>query len=176
MSPSRGSPEPLPPSTPPQAHPPLSPPAQTPSPDAHADASSSQALRSTRDNIHYLLAPSSPNAPRPLRFRTRALLRSLHYLSVFLFWRVVRYAKYAVVGSIVAAVGASALGGLVGPVAWFVAPTGVVGFLTVVEWEEEGGEEWGGCGRERREEWREERDEDGWVGVEEFAMVKERVK
>lgn len=42
-----------------------------------------------------------------------------------------RYAKYAVVGSIVAAVGATALGGFVGGVGWILAPPTLLGTIGV---------------------------------------------
>jgi hypothetical protein len=78
--------------------------------DIKADIRSSSALASAKANISFLYSPStSSNAPA--RLRTRALLRSLHYLGVFIFWRIVRYAKYALVGSIIGS-----------GVAFFVAP------------------------------------------------------
>ncbi|PQE05658.1 hypothetical protein CJF30_00007819 [Rutstroemia sp. NJR-2017a BBW] len=92
-----------------------------------ANLRSSHALTSLKQNINYLIAPSSPNAPRPARLRTRALLRSLHYISVFVFWRVIRYAKYAAVGSIVAALSATTIGSFATGIGWVVAPTGILG-------------------------------------------------
>jgi len=80
-----------------------------PSTDTKANINSSSALRSAKKNLHFLFSPDSPTSPRPARLRTRALLRSLRYIGIFIFWRVVRYAKYAVVGSIVAAIGASSV-------------------------------------------------------------------
>jgi hypothetical protein len=86
--------------------------------DIKADARSSSALALAKQNISFLYNPSSAtNAPA--RLRTRALLRALHYIGVFIFWRIVRYAKYALVGSILAAVGSTAVGS---GVAFFVAP------------------------------------------------------
>ncbi|PQE30163.1 hypothetical protein CJF32_00003625 [Rutstroemia sp. NJR-2017a WRK4] len=124
MSPSRGT-----------AHASASP-SQTTSPSPSSDLTptentanlrSSHALTSLKQNINYLIAPSSPNAPRPARLRTRALLRSLHYISVFVFWRVIRYAKYAAVGSIVAALSATTIGSFATGIGWVVAPTGILG-------------------------------------------------
>lgn len=80
-----------------------------PSTDTKANIKSSSALRSAKQNFQFLFSPDSPTSPRPARLRTRALLRSLRYIGIFIFWRVVRYAKYAVVGSVVAAVGASSV-------------------------------------------------------------------
>jgi hypothetical protein len=86
--------------------------------DVKADIRSSSALTAAKQNISFLYSPSlASNAPA--RLRTRALLRSLHYIGVFIFWRIVRYAKYALVGSVLAAVGSSAIGS---GVAFFVAP------------------------------------------------------
>lgn len=90
--------------------------------DAKANIRSSSALTSAKRNLHYLFTPDSPNAPHPAHLRTRALLRSLRFIGIFIFWRVVRYAKYALVGSIVAAIGASALGGVVSGAAFVLAP------------------------------------------------------
>ncbi|KAH8588646.1 hypothetical protein B0O99DRAFT_655808 [Bisporella sp. PMI_857] len=90
--------------------------------ETKANIHSSSALQSAKRNLHFLFAPDSPNAPHPARLRTRALLRSLHYIGIFLFWRIVRYAKYALVGSIVAAIGASAFGGVVSGAAFVLAP------------------------------------------------------
>lgn len=97
-------------------------PALEPDTDTKANVRSSSALRSAKHNLHYLFAPDSPSAPRPARLRTRALLKSLRYIGVFVFWRIVRYAKYALVGSVVAAVGASAFGGVLSGAAFVLAP------------------------------------------------------
>jgi hypothetical protein len=83
-----------------------------------ADIRSSSALALAKQNISFLYNPSS-TTNAPARLRTRALLRSLHYIGVFIFWRIVRYAKYALVGSVIAAVGSTAIGS---GVAFFVAP------------------------------------------------------
>lgn len=109
MSPSRGGP-----ST-----------ADTPSEidtDTKANIRSASALHNAKRSVHYLFAPDSPNAPRPAHLRTRALLRSLRYIGIFVFWRIVRYAKYALVGSVVAALGASAFGGVLSGAAFVLAP------------------------------------------------------
>ncbi len=72
--------------------------------EVQADLRSSSALASAKHNFAYLYNPSS-TAHRPARIRTRALLRSLRYIGIFIFWRIVRYAKYALVGTLLAAVG-----------------------------------------------------------------------
>jgi hypothetical protein len=91
--------------------------------EARANLRSSSALKSAKQNVRFLFSPDSPTSPRPARLRTRALLRSLRYIGIFVFWRIVRYAKYALVGSVVAAVGATALGGsMVSGVGFILAP------------------------------------------------------
>jgi len=99
--------------------------------ERRANVRSSSALSSAKSNLHYLFAPESPSAPRPAHLRTRALLKSLRYIGIFIFWRVVRYAKYALVGSVVAAVGATAFGGMVSGVGWILAPPGILGTVAV---------------------------------------------
>ena len=103
----------------------------TASTESEANLRSSSALHSAKRNLHYLFAPDSPNAPHPAHLRTRALLRSLRFIGIFIFWRIVRYAKYALVGSIIAAVGASALGGLVGGAAFVLAPPTIASSLGI---------------------------------------------
>jgi hypothetical protein len=89
--------------------------------DIKADVASSSALASAKLNFKYLYAPdAATNAPA--RFRTRALLRTFRFVGIFIFWRIVRYAKYALVGSIVAAVGATAFGGAISGVGFLLAP------------------------------------------------------
>jgi len=80
------------------------------------------ALVSAKRNFNYLINPSKAQN-HPSRFRTRALLRSLRYISKFIFWRIVRYAKYVAIGSLVAAIGATAFGSVISGVAWIAAPT-----------------------------------------------------
>lgn len=90
--------------------------------ETKANIRSSSALHDAKRSLHYLFAPDSPNAPKPAHLRTRALLKSLRYIGIFVFWRIVRYAKYALVGSVVAAVGASAFGGVLSGAAFVFAP------------------------------------------------------
>ena len=91
--------------------------------DTAIQQQSSSALVSAKRNLNYLFSPNS--AERPGRFRTRALLRSVRYISQFIFWRLVRWAKYVAVGGLVAAIGATAIGGAVSGVAWIAAPTSI---------------------------------------------------
>jgi hypothetical protein len=77
-------------------------------------------LINARRNFSYLINPSSPS--QPARLRTRAFLRTFRYISQFIIWRLVRWAKYAAVGALVAAVGATAFGTAVSGVAWIAAP------------------------------------------------------
>jgi hypothetical protein len=101
-----------------------------PSTDAKADIRSSSALTAAKHNLAFLWDPSS-TGHAPGRLRTRALLRSLHYIGVFIFWRIVRYAKYALVGSIVAAVGATAFGSVASGAAFFLAPPTILSSVGV---------------------------------------------
>ena len=92
----------------------------SPSSDTAVDQQSSSALVSAKRNLNFLLNPSS-TTNHPSRFRTRALLRTVRYISIFIFWRIVRYAKYVAIASIVATVGAAA-SGIIAPFAWLAAP------------------------------------------------------
>jgi len=78
-------------------------------------------LDKAKTAIKFLIDPQ--NGPQPTRLRTRAFLRSLRYLTIFAFWRLVRYAKYAAVGAIAAAVSGSVIGSVVSGAAFVVAPT-----------------------------------------------------
>ncbi len=85
------------------------------------DRSSSTALATAKRNISFLISPGDARNV-PGKFRTRAFLKACHYLGVFLFWRLVRYAKYAAMGAIVAGISATAFGSVVSGAAFFVAP------------------------------------------------------
>lgn len=87
---------------------------------------SNSALVNARRNFNFLLDPAKGSADgRPVRFRTRALLRTVRYISQFIFWRLVRWAKYAAVGALVAAISATAVGGFISGAAWIVAPPSI---------------------------------------------------
>ncbi|EON62666.1 hypothetical protein W97_01890 [Coniosporium apollinis CBS 100218] len=93
-------------------------------------AAESSALASAKRNIAFLLHPNDAR-DRPTRLRTRALLRTVRYIAVFIFWRLVRYAKYAVIGSLTAAAAGTVVGTLLSPAAFLVAPGGVLGGAVV---------------------------------------------
>jgi hypothetical protein len=102
----------------------------TTSPATTTASSSSQTtsqsrLQKTTSHLKYLYSPTTAN--QPARLRTRTLLRSFRYLALFIFWRVVRYAKYAATGALVAAVSGTAIGSVVSGVGFLVAPTGILG-------------------------------------------------
>ncbi|KIW12149.1 hypothetical protein PV08_09424 [Exophiala spinifera] len=90
--------------------------------EAAVQQQSKSALVNARRNLNYLLAPGNASVDKPARFRTRALLRTCRYLGQFIIWRLVRWAKYAAVGCLVAAIGATAFGGVIAGVGWLAAP------------------------------------------------------
>ncbi|RMZ76610.1 hypothetical protein DV738_g4794, partial [Chaetothyriales sp. CBS 135597] len=96
-------------------------PSKADSDDAAVAQQADSALIKARRNFNFLISPKSA-ADRPARLRTRALLRVFHYVGQFVFWRLVRWAKYAAVGLAVAAVGATAVGSVLTGVAWVAAP------------------------------------------------------
>jgi len=84
------------------------------------------ALARVRTNFNYLISPSKASAAPGTSLRLRFLLRTLHSIGTFLFWRLYRWAKYAVIGSAIAALGTVSVGG-VGALGLLAAPTGIVG-------------------------------------------------
>jgi len=98
--------------------------------DTHHDSASatraikaSGALQSAKQNLNYLIHPDKAHAPA--RFRTRAFLRTVRYISVFIFWRLVRYAKYVAIGSATAALAGTAIGSIITGAGFIIAPTGI---------------------------------------------------
>ncbi|GAA94105.1 uncharacterized protein L969DRAFT_93490 [Mixia osmundae IAM 14324] len=87
--------------------------------------SETTALAKAKQNVSFLINPSNKTVA-PTRFRTRALLRTVRYIAVFLFWRLVRYAKYAAIGSAVAFAGSGVLGTVTGGAGFLLAPPGIV--------------------------------------------------
>jgi len=79
------------------------------------------ALIRVQRNFNYLISPGT-TTDRPARMRTRAFLRVLRYIGQFVIWRMVRWAKYVAVASLVAAVGATTFGGMITGAAWLAAP------------------------------------------------------
>jgi hypothetical protein len=100
----------------------------TTSSDTAIDLHSSSALATTKRNLRYLYNPATaPNAVSSRR--TRALLRVLRSSLIFVFWRLVRYAKYVAIGSLVATIGAGAFGTVVSGAGFVLAPTGIAGTI-----------------------------------------------
>lgn len=95
------------------------------SPLDHSKADQHNRLAAAKSSIKFLIDPKT--GPQPVQLRTRALLRSARYIAIFLFWRLVRYAKYAAVGALIAAVGSTAVGSVLSGAAFIVAPTGILG-------------------------------------------------
>jgi len=98
----------------------------------HKTSLTPSTLQRTKQNLAFLVHPDSATAPNARR--TRALLRSLRYIGIFVFWRLYRYAKYAAVGALTAAVAGTAIGSVASGAAFVLAPTGIfagagVGFL-----------------------------------------------
>ena len=93
---------------------------QLTSPDHHKSK-----LTRTTNTLKYLYDPT--HGPQPAHLRTRSLLRSARYIAIFLFWRLVRYAKYAAMGALATAVAGTAIGSVVSGAAFVVAPTGILG-------------------------------------------------
>lgn len=85
-----------------------------------------KALQSVRTNLGYVLDPNRQGTARPARFRTRALLKTVRYIAIFVFWRLVRSIRYAIVGSIIAAVAGTAVGSMVTGIGFFIAPPGIL--------------------------------------------------
>ncbi|KAK5000288.1 hypothetical protein LTR66_000820 [Elasticomyces elasticus] len=85
------------------------------------NASSKTSLATAKRTLTYLVDPTNPSAA-PTRFRTRALLRTFRYLAIFIFWRVVRYAKYAATGALIAAASGTVIGSMVTGVGFIAAP------------------------------------------------------
>jgi hypothetical protein len=50
----------------------------------------------------------------------------LQYIIIFIFWRLVRYAKYAAMGALVAAVAGTAIGSVASGAAFFIAPPDIL--------------------------------------------------
>ncbi|KAJ4340564.1 hypothetical protein N0V95_007488 [Ascochyta clinopodiicola] len=97
--------------------------------DVAMDAHSRSALATTKQNLRYLYNPQTAGAGAVSSRRTRALLRVLRSSLIFVFWRVVRYAKYVAIGSLVATIGAGAIGTFVSGAGFVLAPTGIAGTI-----------------------------------------------
>lgn len=95
---------------------------------AAIDVHSSSALTTAKQNLCYLYDPKT-TIGAPTRRRTRAALRVLRSSLIFIFWRLVRYAKYVAIGSLVATIGAGALVTIFSGAAFVLAPTGIAGTI-----------------------------------------------
>ncbi|OSS48563.1 hypothetical protein B5807_07114 [Epicoccum nigrum] len=93
------------------------------------DAHSRSALATTKQNLRYLYNPKTAGAAAVSSRRTRAALRVLRSSLIFIFWRAVRYAKYVAIGSLVATIGAGAIGTFVSGAGFVLAPTGIAGTI-----------------------------------------------
>ena len=82
-------------------------------------------LTKTTNTLKYLYDPT--HGPQPSHLRTRSLLRTARYIAIFIFWRLFRYAKYAAVGALTAAVASTAVGSVLSGAAFVIAPTGILG-------------------------------------------------
>lgn len=103
-------------------------PSTSPSDETAIDAHSRSALATTKRNLRYLYNPASPAAASTISSRrTRALLRVVRSSFIFLFWRLVKYAKYVAIGSLIATLGAGAFGTFVSGAGFVLAPTGILG-------------------------------------------------
>jgi hypothetical protein len=101
-------------------------PPTVPSEEATIDHHSRSALATTKRNLRYLYNPTNTSSTISSR-RTRALLRVVRSSLIFVFWRIVRYAKYVAIGSLVATLGAGAFGTVVSGAGFVLAPTGILG-------------------------------------------------
>jgi hypothetical protein len=97
-----------------------------PTEEATIDHRSATALATTKRNLRYLYSPTTNSSAISSR-RTRALLRVVRSSLIFVFWRLVRYAKYVALGSLVATIGAGAFGTVVSGAGFVLAPTGILG-------------------------------------------------
>ena len=97
--------------------------------DVAIEAHSRSALATTKQNLRYLYDPKTAGAAAVSSRRTRAALRVLRSSLIFVFWRAVRYAKYVAIGSLVATIGAGAIGTFVSGAGFVLAPTGIAGTI-----------------------------------------------
>ncbi|WVQ79728.1 hypothetical protein IAT38_001828 [Cryptococcus sp. DSM 104549] len=100
-----------------------------------ADDPKASRLHHAKVNLSYL-ALGSGAAVAPASFTTRSALNTTRYVLRYAIRRLIRYAKYAAVGALVAAIGGGLLGTLGSGLAFFAAPgIGVgmgIGVLTAV--------------------------------------------
>jgi hypothetical protein len=97
--------------------------------DVAIDAESRSSLATAKQNLRFLYDPKTAGAGAVSSRRTRAFLRVLRSSLIFIFWRVVRYAKYVAIGSLIATIGAGAIGTFVSGAGFVLAPTGIAGTI-----------------------------------------------
>ncbi|GHJ85674.1 hypothetical protein NliqN6_2076 [Naganishia liquefaciens] len=90
---------------------------------------------SLKTNVSYLAYGSAAGtAAAPASLKTRTLLRTTRYVLRYVFTRLVRYAKYAIIGSIGAALGGSLLASVASGAAFFVAPSALASTGIAIGW------------------------------------------
>ena len=89
--------------------------------DAAVQQQGNSALVNAKRNFKFLISPDT-STDKPGRLRTRALLRTFRYVGQLIIWRLIKWAKYAAIGAAVAAISASAFGGVITGAAWIAAP------------------------------------------------------
>ena len=91
---------------------------------AHPSTTKASALQVATQDIKYLIDPKK-NSPAAHTRRTRYFLRTARYVAKFLFWRLIRYIKYAAVGAATAAIAGTAIGSVLSGAAFVIAPPGI---------------------------------------------------
>ncbi|KAM0750110.1 hypothetical protein T439DRAFT_289371 [Meredithblackwellia eburnea MCA 4105] len=84
--------------------------ASAPPPTTNAPASPSHNPSALKTNLSYLIRGPANSPLQPKSFQTRSTLRSLRYLAKFIFWRLLRYGKYALIAAGATALAGTALG------------------------------------------------------------------
>lgn len=92
-------------------------------------------LKSLQNNATYLLYGSSAGAAaRPASLTTRSILTTSRYILRYLFWRVVRYGKYALLGAVATTIGGSALAAVSSGAAMLIAPSFMTATALGIGW------------------------------------------
>ncbi|KAI5454675.1 hypothetical protein NCC49_003566 [Naganishia albida] len=89
---------------------------------------------SLKNNVSYLAYGSAAGAAVPASFKTRTILKTTRYVLKYIFYRLIRYAKYAVIGGIAATLGGSLLASVASGAAFFVAPSALVSTGIGIGW------------------------------------------
>ncbi|KAJ9127927.1 hypothetical protein QFC24_000212 [Naganishia onofrii] len=92
-------------------------------------------LASLKNNVSYLAYGSAAGAAAvPASLKTRTLLKTTRYVLKYIFYRLIRYGKYVVIGSIGAALGGSLLASIASGAAFIVAPSALVSTGIGIGW------------------------------------------